>query len=190
MPVGFKLPKPVKIVVYTGLVVLLLVNVLMMFAIDDTPLLKMHEGLNQDDILRAKQILQLTPEERAEIKTILLNEKNINIAASYLLNHFVENTVMIQLGENEISAQIAITVPGPAIWGRYLDVTFKLKQDDDGKITITSLKIGEISIPDPAANYLVSAIMHTTPLKKYWHIGENYLKKVQFTSEGIELSYL
>lgn len=190
MPVGFKLPKPLKIVAYAGLVILLLFNALMMFAIDDTPLLTMHQGLNQDDILRAKQILQLTPEERAEIKTILLNEKDINIAASYLLNHFVENTVMIQLGENEVFAQIAVTMPKPAIWGRYLDFTFKLKQHADGKITVKSLKIGEISIPDSAANYLIPAIMHTTPLKKYWHIGENYLKKVQFTSEGIELSYL
>ena len=190
MRLGFTLSKPVKILAYTGLVILVLFNALMMFAIDDSPLLKIHQGLNQDDIQRAKQILHMTPEERSEIKTILLNEKDINIAVSYLLNHFVENTVLVQLSENEISAQIAITVPKPAIWGHYLDFTFKLKQNDDGKIKIKSLKIGEISIPDPAANYLVPAIMHSTPLKKYWHIGENYLKKVEFTPEGIKLTYL
>lgn len=169
---------------------MVLLNTLMMFATDDSPLLKMQHGLNRDDIQRAKQILQLTPEERSETKTILLNQKDINIAVSYLLNHFVENTVLIQLSENQVFAQIAVFMPKPTIWGRYLDFSFKLRQAGDGNIKIKSLKIGEISIPDPAANYFISAIMHTPPLKQYWQIGENYLRELRFTAEGIQVTYL
>jgi len=162
--------------------------VLLLFALDNSPLLKTHEGLNRDDILRAKLLLQVKPEEHNEIKTVTLNQKDINIAVSYLLNHFVENTVQIHVGTNMVFAQIAVFVP-QTIWGRYLDFSFKLIQNGN-EVRIKSFKIGEISIPDRAANYLIPAIAHSTPLKQYWQLGEDYIKDVRFTSEGLQVSYL
>lgn len=182
------LPRPIKLLLYTSLVVFLLFNVLLLFAIDDTPQLKIHQGLNRDDIQRAKQLLHLSPEERQGSKTIVLNQKDINIAVSYLLNHLAENTVQIDVMDNMLRAQIAVFVP-KTIWGRYLDFSFKLIQKDN-LIKIKSLKIGEISIPDPAANYLIAAILHSTPLSKYWHLAETYIKDLHFTSEGIQVTYL
>lgn len=173
---------------YSCLVAGLLLNVLMLFAIDDTPQLKIYQGLNRDDIQKAKQILRLSPEERQGSKTIVLNEKDINIAVSYLLNHLAENTVKIDVMDSILRAQIAVFVP-KSIWGRYLDFSFKLIQKDN-LIKIKSLKIGEISIPDPAANYLVAAIMHSTPLSKYWHLAETYIKDLHFSAEGIQVTYL
>lgn len=182
------MPRPIKLLLYTSLVVFLLFNVLLLFAIDDTPQLKIHQGLNRDDIQRAKQLLHLSPEERQGSKTIVLNQKDINIAVSYLLNHLAENTVQIDVMDNMLRAQIAVFVP-KTIWGRYLDFSFKLIQKDN-LIKIKSLKIGEISIPDPAANYLIAAILHSTPLSKYWHLAETYIKDLHFTSEGIQVTYL
>src|SRR5574343_813504 len=94
------LPRPIKLLLYTSLVVFLLFNVLLLFAIDDTPQLKIHQGLNRDDIQRAKQLLHLSPEERQGSKTIVLNQKDINIAVSYLLNHLAENTVQIYVTQD------------------------------------------------------------------------------------------
>lgn len=185
---AFSLPRPIKRFFYSCLVAFLLFNVLLLFAIDDTPLLKMHQSLNREDIQRAKQILHLTPEERENTKTIVLNQKDVNIAVNYLLNHFVENTVQIDLSQDLVFSQIAVFVP-KSIWGRYLDFSFKLIQKENS-IKIKSLKIGEISIPDPAANYLIALIVHSTPLSKYWHLGEKYIKDIRFTSEGIQVSYL
>ena len=185
---SFTVSRPIKRLLYAGLVVFILFNVLMLFALDNSPLMKLHEGLNRDDIQRAKQLLQLNPEERDQLKTVTLNQKDINIAVSYLLNHFVENTVQIHVGQNMVFAQIAVFVP-QTIWGRYLDFSFKLIQEGK-EVRIKSFKIGEISIPDPAANYLIPAIAHSTPLKKYWQLGEDYIKDVRFTSEGLQVSYL
>ncbi|MCK9608068.1 MAG: hypothetical protein M0R33_16620 [Methylomonas sp.] len=185
---SFNLPRPVKLLLYTCLIVTVLFNLLLWLAVDDTPLLKIHQGFNREDIQRAKQLLRLSPEERSEVKTIVLNQKDVNIAVSYLLNHFFENTVQIQIGKHLIFAQIAVFVP-QTVWGRYLDFSFKLIQNGNS-FEITSFKIGEISIPDQAANYLIPAILHTTPFKKYWHLGEQYLKEVHFTAEGIQISYL
>ncbi|WAR45805.1 hypothetical protein [Methylomonas rapida] len=188
MPRPFTLPKLARRLLFAGLTFVLLFNLLMLFAIDDTPLMKIHQGLNREDIQRAKQILHTSPEERGGVKTVVLNSKDINIAISYLLNHVVENTVQIDISQDLITAQIAVFVP-KTIWGRYLDFSFKLKQTDNG-IKIKSFKIGEISIPDSAANYLIPTIVESSPLKKYWQLGENYIRDIRFTQEGLQVSYL
>lgn len=188
MPKSFTVPRPLKRLFHAVLSIFLLFNVLLWLAIDDTPLLKMHQGLNRDDIQRAKQLLHVAPEERNELKTVVLNQKDVNIAASYLLNHFAENTVQIQISKDLLFVQIAVFVP-KTIWGRYLDFHFKLIQNGDS-IRIKSFKIGEISVPDPAANYLIPAIAQITPLKKYWQLGEDYIKDIRFTAGGLQVSYL
>lgn len=184
----FSLPKPVKRLLYVCLTVFFLFNLLLFFVIDNSPLLKMHHGLNRDDIQRATQILHIKPEERDEVKTVILNEKDVNIAANYLLNHFVENTTNIQIGQDIVFVQIAVFVP-KTIWGRYLDFSFKLIQNNDS-IKIKSLKIGEASVPDTAANYLIPVLAKFTPLKKYWDLGISHVNDIQITSEGIQVSYL
>ncbi len=188
MLTSLSVPKPVKRLFFAGLTFFVLFNLLLLFAVDDTPLLQVHQGLNRDDIHRAKLLLDVKPEETNQVKTVTLNEKDVNIAVSYLLNHFVENTVRIHVSKDYVFAEIAIFVP-ETVWGRYLDFNFKLIQDGD-RIRIKSFKIGEISVPDPAANFLVPSIMQSTPLKKYWQVGEDYIKQVRFTEEGLQVSYL
>lgn len=188
MPKPFTVPRLFRRLLFAGLIIFLLFNLLLSFVLDNSPLLKTHQGLNRDDIQRAKQILYIQPEERNELKTITLSLKDINIAVSYLLNHFVENTVQIHVGKDVVFAQIAVFVP-KTIWGRYLDFSFKLRQTDN-RIQIKSLKIGEISIPDPVANYLIPIIIQATPLKNYWHLGENYIRDIRFTEAGLQVTYL
>ncbi len=161
---------------------------LLFFAIDDTPLIKIHQGLNREDIQRAKQLLHVAPEERGQLKTVSLDQKDLNIAVSYLLNHFAENTTQIQIVDDRLMIQIAIFVP-KSPWGRYLDFSFNLRQLDDA-IVIKSLKIGEISIPDPAANLLIPAIVHNTPLEQHWQLLSQYVKKVRISPQALEISYL
>lgn len=184
---SFTAPRPLKRLCSAGLVGFVLFNILLWFAVDDTPLLKLHQGLNRDDIQRAKQLLSVKPEEQEQVKTITLNEKDVNVAVSYLLNHFAENIVQIHISKEFIFAQIAVFVP-ETVWGRYLDFHFKLIQNG-ADIRIKSFKIGEISVPDPVANYLIPAIAQSTPLKKYWQLAEHYINEVRFTEEGIQVSY-
>ena len=67
MQKSFTVPRPIKRLIYTGLIVFILFNVLLLFALDNSPLLKMHQGLNRDDIQRAKQLLQVKPEEHNNV---------------------------------------------------------------------------------------------------------------------------
>lgn len=164
------------------------VTVLLCFALDDSPSPQVQQSLNRDDIQRAKQLLNVSSEERDSVKTVKLNQKDLNIAVSYLLNHFVENTTQIQLLNDRLQAQIAIFVPQNP-WGRYLDISFSLRQAEHG-IRIKSFKIGEISIPDPAANILIPAIATYPPLKKYWLVASQYVQNVRITPNALEVSYL
>jgi hypothetical protein len=182
------LPKALKVLIYSLAVLGVLFTVLLSFALDNSPLLKIDHGFNREDIERAKQILRVTPEEREQIKTLNLNQNDINVAASYLLNHFVENTVRIIIEEDRVLIQIAVFVP-QTFWGRYLDFSFKILQKDDG-FKIKSLKIGRISIPDPAANYLAKAAIQSPPLRQYWQLANQYVKSVNISPGHVEISYL
>lgn len=185
---SLNLPGSLKIFLAISLVGFLLINVLLLLALDNTPLITIERTLNRDDILRAKQILHVNPDEKNAIKTVALNQKDINIAVSYLLSHFVENTVKIKISNHEVFCQIAVFMP-VTLWGRYLDFSFKLIQTDDS-IKIKSFKIGEIAVPYRLANYLIPAIAQHTSLEKYWSLGKNYIKDLQFAPQEIRISYL
>ena len=185
---SLNLSRPLRIFLAISLAGLLLVNVILLLALDNTPLISIERTLNREDILRAKEILHVKPDEQDEIKTVVLNQKDINIAVSYLLNHFVENTVKIKIRNHEVFCQIAVFMP-VTLWGRYLDFSFKLIQLEDS-IKIKSFKIGEIAIPYRLANYLLPAIAEHTSLKKYWDLGKYYIQDLQFAPEEIHISYL
>lgn len=177
-----------KAVMTTLLILSVCITVLLFFAIDDSPLLEIHHGFNREDIQRAKQLLHIPPEERDTLKTLNLNQNDINIAASYLLDHFVENNVQIRIAGNTLFTQIAVFVP-QTFWGRYLDFSFKLIQQGED-IKIKSLKIGEISIPDPAANHLLRTLIHAPTFASYWQLATQYVKHIHITPGNVEISYL
>ena len=165
-----------------------LITIPMLFALDNTPQDIVYQGLNRDDIERIKQLLHIAPEDRNSIKTVSLNQKDLNIALSYVLDHFVENTSMVAILNDRILFQIAIFVPANP-WGRYLDLHFALRQNPDG-ISIKSFKIGEISIPDPIANRLIPFLVRHTALNDYWLAASQYIKDIHITPQTLEVSYL
>jgi hypothetical protein len=180
--------KTLKIIAIILLTIIFLLSILLCFAIDNSPQPIVNQGLNRDDIQRAKQILRVTPEERDSIKTVSLNSKDLNIAVNYLINHYVESTTAIRIDPDRIAFQIAIFVP-KSLWGRYLDFSFNIRQNQNG-IYLKSLKIGEISIPDKAANWLIPFIVHNTILNDYWQLAREYIKDVQITPQSLDVSYL
>lgn len=180
--------KALQTLFYTLLICVALLAIVLCFALDDTPQPKMDQALTRDDILRAKQLLHVAPEDRNSVKTVSLNQKDLNIAASYLLSHFVESTTQINLLPDRITFQIAVYVPKNP-WGRYLDFNFSLQQSDNA-IKIKSLKIGEISIPDDTANQLIPYIVQNTSLKQYWLAATEYVKDVRITPQSLDVKYL
>jgi hypothetical protein len=185
---GLLYKKICKRLLYSLLLLMVLVSVLLCFALDNSPQTIILQGLDRDEIQRARQLLHVAPDDRQSLKTVSLNEKDLNIATSYLLNHFVENTSQVRILADRILFQIAVFVPDN-LWGRYLDFHFALRQNGEA-IAIKSFKIGEISIPDPAANVLIPFIIHHTALDQYRLVASQYIKDVHITPQTLEVSYL
>lgn len=183
-----KLPKPARLGFYSLLVLCVLIMVMLSFALDNSPVMPIDHGFNRDDIQRAKQLLQVKPGERDQVKSLALNQNDINVAASYLLNHLAENTVRIIIEEDRVLFKAAIFVP-QTLWGRYLDISLKLIQDGQ-MVRVKSLKIGRISIPDPAANYLARLAIHSPPLNHYWQLIARYVRGVNISPGQVEIRYL
>lgn len=177
-----------KMLLWTTGILVIVLSVLLCFAIDDTPQEIIVQGLTREDIERAKQLLRIKPEERDNLKHLSLNEKDLNIAVGYLLNHFIENTTAIKFLPDRIWFQIALFVP-PSLWGHYLDISFTIRHDHKG-IYIKSFKIGEISIPDPAANQLIPVIVHHSKLEQYWLLASKYVQNIHITETTVEIDYL
>ena len=188
-PQLFKWIKKLTAIVAWSLAVLgIIVSVLLCFAIDDSPQEILIQSLTREDIDRAKQLLRIQPEERDNLKHLSLNAKDLNIATGYLLSHFIENTTAVRFQPDRIWFQIALFVP-QSIWGRYLDISFTIRHDQD-RIYLKSFKIGEISIPDPAANRILPFIIHHTKLEQYWQLVNQYVKNISITENTVEIDYL
>ena len=175
--------KLIKVFLYTLLFIAVSIAVLLCFALDNSPQTVVMQGMNREEIRRAKQLLHVAPDELDKIQTVRLDQKDLNIAVGYLLSHFVENTTMVELLDDRVIFQIAVFVPENP-WGRYLDFHFVLKQNENG-ITIKSLKIGEISIPDRAANILIPYLVQHTVLNKYWLTLTEYVKAIRIISRRL-----
>lgn len=179
--------KLVRPLLWTLGIFTLILTVLLCFAIDDSPQEIVIQALTREDIDRAKQLLRIKPEEKDSLKHLSLNAKDLNIALGYLLSHFIENTTSVRFQPDRIWFQIALFVP-PSPWGRYLDISFTIRHDQNG-IYIKSFKVGEISIPDPAANRLLPWIVHHTKMEQYWQLASRYVQHIEITKSTVEIDY-
>lgn len=182
------LNKLLGVLLWTIGIIAVILSILFCFAIDDSPQEIIVQGLTRDDIDRAKQLLRIKPEEKDNIKHLSLNAKDLNVATAYLLSHFIENTTAVRFQPDRIWFQIALFVP-QSPWGRYLDISFTIRHDQYG-IYIKSFKIGEISIPDPAANRILPFVVHHTQLEQYWQLATQYVKNISITENTVEIDYL
>lgn len=182
------LKKLTSIMIWTIGIIAIILSILLCFAIDDSPQEIIIQALTRDDIDRAKQLLRIKPEEKDSLKHLSLNAKDLNIAVGYLLSHFIENTTSVRFQPDRIWFQIALFVP-QSPWGRYLDISFTIRHDQKG-IYIKSFKVGEISIPDPAANRILPFIVHHTKLEQYWQLAKQYVQNISITETTVEIDYL
>lgn len=182
------LRKPLGIFGWVTAIFIAVISILLCFAIDNSPQEILIQGLTRQDIDRAKQILRVQPEEHDAVKHLSLDSKDLNIAVGYLLSHYIENTTAIRFLPNKLWFQIALFVP-QSPWGHYLDISFTLRQGPQN-IFIKSLKLGEISIPDPVANRLIPFIVHHSRLQEYWQLGQQYIQSVRLTETTLEIDYL
>ncbi|WP_305908251.1 hypothetical protein Q9L42_011545 [Methylomarinum sp. Ch1-1] len=165
-----------------------LLAILVFFAIEQEPLSKTHRKLSQSDIQRAKQIINTSSNYIQRVRTIELNEADLNIASNYLLNHLIESSTEITLQQDALHFKLSLTLPDN-LFGPYLNITFNLSKMY-GYPAIKALKIGRIEIADEFAGQLIESIIKHTPLKQYYILAAQHISNIQIQPDHLVITYL
>ncbi len=165
-----------------------LLAVILFFAIDKHPINHDYTSLTPSDIQRAKQILQTSTADPQKKRTLELDQKDLNIAINYLLNHLIKSSSRIVLENNSLQFLIALTLPENLI-GQYLNFKFNLTKIA-GYPAINSLKIGRIEVADEFAGQLIESIIKYTPLKQYYILAAQHIRNIRIEPNKLSITYL
>ncbi len=165
---------------------IILTAVILFNAIDNVAITDKNWTLSSSDLQRAKHIIKNTTSTKQ--KTIKLTEKDINIALSYLLNHYISSTSQLSLNKGQLHFKISLLL-NDNILGKFINLNFKLSKQQ-GYPVINSLQIGNISIANEFAGLILENIIKYTPLKEYYILAAQHIKNIQLNKNSLSISYI
>lgn len=133
---------------------------LIWFALAEQPASSTNVNLSHADIARAKAIITQHDPRRAppgSTRNIAISERDLNLAANYLLQRYLRGSVDIAVLDGSLS--IAGTAHLPVLAARpYINV--RLRLDDTGTAPrIGALQIGSVPVPRFVAGWLLQRLM-------------------------------
>lgn len=167
-----------------------LLAVLLPFLLDAKPDVQLKWTLSRRDLDRAKQILSFnTPRNSIEgaIKKISLSEKDLNVAADYLLNRYVESASQVKIIDNGMDFRASITLPRNP-FGGYLNLHFVLRSRSN-QPEIAKLNIGCIEISEKYAGRLLERVIRHSALGQYFVLAGEHVKDIRFYEKGVNITY-
>ncbi len=177
---------PLRLFFFIFSAIPLLAAIILFFAIEKTPITKSSWAFNHGDIQRAKDIVS-NANLKAQ-KTIKLNEKDLNIALSYLLNYYIPSTSKITIANGQLQFKFSLLLD-KNLFGNYLNFSFNLTKHA-GYPIINTLHIGSIKIADELAGLIIENIIEYTPLKEFYILTIQYIRELQIQPNGILISYI
>ena len=166
----------------------ILLLVLVYFAIDEKPAARIQWTLTQQDIQRAKKILDgEIGKKTSKLKTLELTEKDLNIAVNHLINKHLKSTSNIKLTDSGIDFVITINLPDE-LFSHYLNIKFNLSKQNESPL-ITGLTIGQISIPQDLSSLILAYLIQNPPLKQYYLLASQQIKNIQIDSSKLLITY-
>lgn len=160
------------------------------FAFDQAPEVQLEWTFSRHDLERAKQILAVnTPENTAEgaITTLSLTQNDLNVAADYLLNRYVDSASRITLLERGLKLSTSISTPSNP-FGGYLNISLLVENRFDEPY-VTQFRVGRITIPDALSGWLLRAVIEHSPLRQYYVLAGKHVKELRFTDDSLLITY-
>ncbi len=165
-----------------------IVAILLIYCTDNKPVVTKDWQLSPQDIQRVKQIISTTRLRRRGVKTLTLNEKDLNIATSYILNRFIDNHSKVTIRPEGLNFLFSIKLPGN-ILGKYLNINFKLTKHH-GFPVITNLSFGKLAIADELAGLIIENIINYSQLKQYYLLLGRYIRGITINAKQVKITYL
>jgi uncharacterized protein YfiM (DUF2279 family) len=177
---------PIRILFFCLAAPPLLAVIILITIIDNTAITQKNWPLTQSDIQRAKSIID--NKSAKSKKTMRLNEKDLNIALSYLLNHYIFTTSQITVNADHLQFKITLLL-NKNILGKYINFSFNLTKED-GYPVIQSLDIGRLFIANELAGRILKKIIKNTPLKEYFILASQHVTNIQIENNKLVINYI
>lgn len=160
------------------------------FALAEQALVLPAARLSHGDIARAKAILKKN-DPRAPItgsrRSIEISEQDLNLAANYLLQKYTHGGARITMLPELV--RISATARIPRLPFRpYLNLSLNLSSSDKGP-QISTLRIGELDIPDSLAQWLVVEGLREAYQTRQYRLASDLIKDLQLDTGRIRISY-
>jgi uncharacterized protein YfiM (DUF2279 family) len=165
----------------------LLIALVIFSCVENQPVLNKQWVLEQQDIARAKEILNNSNLKITGIKSLDLTEKDLNIALNYLLNNYLASSSEIELSKGEVNFIISLQLPANH-FGSFINIGFTLIKQNHFP-AIKSLSLGKLSIADEFASLLIENIIKHTKLKKYYVLFSRHINHIDVTDKQLHITY-
>lgn len=177
---------PLRIVFFMLAVLPFICVIILLFAIEQIALTESKWVVTQDDFQHAKNIIN-NPSAKTK-KIIQLDEKDLNIALSYLLNHYTSSSSEISLRKGYLDFKITIRLKDNNL-GKYLNIRFTLAKQQ-GYPVIRSFQIGRIRIANEFAGLMLESVIKYTSLKEYYILAEQHIMDIQIHAKKLTIVYI
>jgi len=166
----------------------LVLSVLILLSTSNTAIKQTAWLLTSADIERAKSILHNNQRVANQLISLRLTERDLNIAATYLLNLYTDNQTHITLNTESIHFTIRLKLP-KNLFGSCLNIQFQLYAPPFRTPKIQNLHIGKLQIPNIYAGLFIEKIIQYTRLKQYLALISQNLKTFELLPQQLNITY-
>lgn len=176
---------PIRVVFFIFAAPCLICTLIAINTFENSAITNSNWSLSRTDLQRAKKIVHNTAQETTT--KITLNEKDLNIALSYLLNYYVDNSSQISVTDKSLHFKISVFLTNN-YFGNYLNIAFNLTKNQ-GYPVISSLKLGKVEIADEFAGLIIESIIKYSSLNQYYILAATHINNIKINNEGLTIHY-
>lgn len=160
------------------------------FSLSAEALVLSEAKLSHQDIARAQAVLKKNDPRRMPAgtsQTITLSERDLNLAANYLLQQVTEGGARVHIHDDSIDAVGTLRIPGlPA--RQYLNISLEL-EDSAGQPRVRTLQLGAINIPPPLARLALAQALTRLYRTHEYQLASNVVEKLAMQRRQLQVTY-
>lgn len=184
------MPRRLRNLAFCLLLLTLCIGYLLQRAIQEQPEVDAHWAFSKEEIVKARKILdEGSTVSDKPLKKLVLNERELNLLANYLLNRHAKGSAKIGLHNDSLSLLFTLQLPETP-FGRYLNIRAILTFGQPHRLPMLSeFKVGKQHIIPAVANYAVDAFIRHSSLRRYQHLASNQIEDIALYANQVSILY-
>ncbi len=171
------------------ILLLLFFGAIVVLVVDSEPAVRSDLILTREDIQRARQIIDVKPNDlTSTLQTLELTEKDLNIAANHLLDRHIDSATKITLNETELNFGASVKLFDASWFDGFLNIQFDVYKKNR-HAAVKNFSIGRLAIPDRFSAPIIGFIIQYSPLKKYYILISHHIERIQLQPDKLIITY-